>query len=112
VDSSPRSASSARALRRGRTTLLVSHRVSAVREADRIVVLEAGRVLESGTPAELRARGGAFAQLERAQGRRERLLRELAARRARSSVTRAGITRLRRRARGRTPRRWCACSAA
>ena len=65
-------------LRRGRTTLLVSHRVSAVREADRIVVLEAGRVLESGTPAELRARGGAFAELERAQGRRERLLRELA----------------------------------
>jgi ATP-binding cassette subfamily B protein len=67
-----------RELRRGRTTLLVSHRVSAVREADRIVVLEAGRVLESGTPAELRARGGAFAELERAQGRRERLLRELA----------------------------------
>ena len=65
-------------LRRGRTTLLVSHRVSAVREADRIVVLEAGRVLESGTPAELRERGGAFAELERAQGRRERLLRELA----------------------------------
>jgi len=67
-----------RELRRGRTTLLVSHRVSAVREADRIVVLEAGRVLESGPPAELRARGGAFAELERAQGRRERLLRELA----------------------------------
>ncbi len=65
-------------LRRGRTTLLVSHRVSAVREADRIVVLEAGRVLETGSPAELRARGGAFAELERAQGRRERLLRELA----------------------------------
>jgi ATP-binding cassette subfamily B protein len=65
-------------LRRGRTTLLVSHRVSAVREADRILVLEAGRVLETGTPAELRARGGAFAELERAEGRRERLLRELA----------------------------------
>ena len=68
-----------RELRRGRTTLLVSHRVSAVREADRIIVLEAGRVLETGSPAELRARGGAFAELERAQGRRERLLRELAA---------------------------------
>jgi ATP-binding cassette subfamily B protein len=67
-----------RELRRGRTTLLVSHRVSAVREADRIIVLEAGRVLESGSPAELRARGGAFAELERAQGRREQLLRELA----------------------------------
>jgi ATP-binding cassette subfamily B protein len=65
-------------LRRGRTTLLVSHRVSAVREADRILVLEAGRVLETGSPAELRARGGAFAELERAEGRRERLLRELA----------------------------------
>ncbi len=65
-------------LRRGRTTLLVSHRVSAVREADRIIVLEAGRVLETGTPTELRARGGVFAELERAQGRRERLLRELA----------------------------------
>ena len=67
-----------RELRRGRTTLLVSHRVSAVRETDRIVVLEAGRVLESGAPAALRTRGGAFAELERAQGRRERLLRELA----------------------------------
>jgi ATP-binding cassette subfamily B protein len=65
-------------LRRGRTTLLVSHRVSALRAADRIVVLEAGRVLESGAPAELRARGGAFADLERAEGRRQRLLRELA----------------------------------
>ena len=55
-----------RELRRGRTTLLVSHRVSAVREADRIVVLEAGRVLEVGKP---RRAAGAGRRLRRARAR-------------------------------------------
>lgn len=67
------------ALRRGRTTLVVTHRVAAARLADRVVVLEDGRVLETGTPAELRARDGAWAELERAQSRRESLRRGLSA---------------------------------
>lgn len=59
-----------RALRRGRTTLLVSHRVSTVRRADRIAVLEAGRIAEIGSHDELIARGGLYASLERSQRRR------------------------------------------
>jgi ATP-binding cassette, subfamily B, multidrug efflux pump len=52
---------------RGRTTLLVSHRVSTVREADQIVVLENGRVAERGTHDELLALGCRYAELCRAQ---------------------------------------------
>lgn len=46
-----------------RITLLISHRLSTIRCADRVIVLEAGRVVEQGTPAELIAAGGAFAEL-------------------------------------------------
>jgi ATP-binding cassette subfamily B protein len=66
-------------LRRGRTTVIVTHRVSAARTAHRVIVLERGRVIESGEPGELRARGGAYAEIERAQRRSEALRRDLAA---------------------------------
>jgi ATP-binding cassette subfamily B protein len=65
-------------LRAGRTTLLVSHRVSTARHADRIVVLEDGRIAELGTHAELLARDGIYANFARVQGRREELAHELA----------------------------------
>jgi ATP-binding cassette subfamily B protein len=64
-------------LRAGRTTMLVSHRVSTARHADRIVVLEAGRIAELGTHAELLERGGIYANFARVQGRREELAHEL-----------------------------------
>jgi ATP-binding cassette subfamily C protein len=53
---------------RGRVTvLIITHRLSAIRHADVIHVLEAGRIIESGSWAELIARGGAFANLLRSQ---------------------------------------------
>jgi len=52
---------------RGRTMLLISHRISTVRDADMIVYLRAGRVIEQGTHSELLARRGAYFELYRRQ---------------------------------------------
>jgi ABC-type multidrug transport system fused ATPase/permease subunit len=52
-------------LRHGRTTLVIAHRYSMVQGADRVLVLDAGRIVEAGTPFELIASGGWFAQLAR-----------------------------------------------
>jgi ATP-binding cassette subfamily B protein len=61
-----------RELARGRTALLVTHRFSTVRMADRIVVLDEGRVVEDGSHAELVTRGGLYARMfeKQAQGYR------------------------------------------
>src|SRR4029077_15245505 len=47
----------------GRTTFVIAHRLSTIRRADQILVVEAGRIVERGTPASLSAAGGRYYQL-------------------------------------------------
>ena len=52
-----------------RTTFVIAHRLSTIEHADQVLVMDAGRIVEAGTHAELLARGGVYAQLHRAQFR-------------------------------------------
>ena len=51
----------------GRTSLVIAHRLSTVRDADQILVVDDGRIVERGTHDELLARGGLYAELYRTQ---------------------------------------------
>jgi ABC-type multidrug transport system fused ATPase/permease subunit len=55
----------------GRTSIVIAHRLSTVRTADRIIVLEAGRIVEEGTHGALLARGGHYASIYNAYFRHQ-----------------------------------------
>ena len=56
---------------RGRTSLVIAHRLSTVREADQILVLEHGRIVQSGRHEDLIGSGGLYAELYRIQFKRQ-----------------------------------------
>ena len=53
----------------GRTTLVIAHRLSTIEHADRVLVMDAGRLAEQGSHAELLAAGGLYARLHAMQFR-------------------------------------------
>jgi ATP-binding cassette, subfamily B, bacterial MsbA len=55
----------------GRTTLIIAHRLSTVRRADRLVVIDRGRIVEEGTHSELLGLGGLYARLYQRQFRED-----------------------------------------
>ena len=55
-----------RTLLRGRTAVIIAHRLSTVEIADRVLVVDAGRVIEDGAPSELRLRSGRYGALHQA----------------------------------------------
>jgi len=54
-------------LMRGRTSFIIAHRLSTIRDADRILVLDGGRIVESGSHAELMASGGLYRRMYESQ---------------------------------------------
>ena len=67
AESERRSRTALDRLMEGRTTLVIAHRLATVRSADRILVMDQGRIVEEGTHAELVAAGGLYARLARLQ---------------------------------------------
>jgi ATP-binding cassette subfamily B protein len=53
-------------LLRGRTAVIIAHRLSTVEIADRVLVIDAGRIVEDGAPAALRVEGGHYGDLHNA----------------------------------------------
>ena len=70
----------------GRTSLVIAHRLSTVREADQILVVEAGQVVETGTHEELLEAGGLYADLYLTQFKSQEYLEQYAERMRESAV--------------------------
>lgn len=54
---------SMKSLMKGKTVIAIAHRLSTLKEMDRIIVIDKGKIVESGTPSELLDKGGKFAKL-------------------------------------------------